>query len=600
MKAWLNSVRGKRGLALTGMIAALIGGAVSWGQASPQEMEEPGEVPMVAPPLSPQSPVPPNLPFTPPSPTPLPPEQAAPFVPAMPFSGANPLEPPVPQIRLRIQAPAHVEADKEIEYRLTVENVSAAPAHHVLVRDRLPQGVEQKVRAEPAFTQQPKTKAGETDLLWELGTLKPGEQKVIVLAVKPKGNEDVENRAYVQFEHGQKVATRIAKPSVSVKVTAPPQVIRYEAIDFHIDVANTGDAPLRNIVVNDELPESLEFVSAKPEPNAEKPLTWKIGEIPPHQTRRIEYQAIAKQIGTFHNNAKATSAGASAADKAAVTVGESKLKISISGPQRRLVNRPIPYHITVGNVGTVPLTNVQVSDELPPGVEFQSAVGGGRREGGFVRWSLGSLKPSEVRSLLLVLHSPKPGWCFNEAKAQADHEMSERVRSEGTHIDRIAGTPVIEIDKSTDSLIVGQKATYTIRLFNPGKSTMLHPSVFVEVPEGMSIRGQRGPTTGQQQGQRIRFAPLPAIDAGREESYVVEVEARKAGEAKLRAWWTDGRQESSAPETWEDKTIILDPSKLTDNVGFRPLNLHASYLLRMQTQPRLRRWTWAVSSETIP
>src|SRR5579871_1831954 len=301
MKAWLQSIRGIRGVALAGTVVALVV-AVSWSQAHPQEMEESVQSPMGAAPQPPQSPPGPNLPYTPPYPTPLAPEQAVPFVPAMPFAGANALEPPVPQVRLRVQAPSRIEPDKEIEYRLTVENVSAAPAHHVLVRDRLPSSVEEKVRAEPPSTQQTKTKDGDTDLLWELGTLKPGEQKVIVLGVKPKGNEDVQNRAYVQFEHGQKVTTRVSKPSVRVKVTAPPKATRYEAISFRIDVANTGDAPLRNIVVNDELPEGLEFVSGKPEPNGEKPLTWKLGDVPPHQTRRIEYQAIVKQTGTFRNN----------------------------------------------------------------------------------------------------------------------------------------------------------------------------------------------------------------------------------------------------------------------------------------------------------
>jgi uncharacterized repeat protein (TIGR01451 family) len=292
-------------------------------------------------------------------------------------------------------------------------------------------------------------------------------------------------------------------------------------------------------------------------------LTWKIGEIPPHQTHRIEYQAIAKETGTFRNNAKVTATGTTATDKAAVTVGKSKLKISISGPQRRLVNRPIPYHITVGNIGTVPLTNVLVSNELPPGgFEFQSASPGGQREGGFMRWALGSLKPGEVRSLLLVLHSTKPGWVWDEVKVQADPNLSDKAQSVGTHIDKSAGTPVIEIDKSSDSLVVGQKATYTIRLLNPGKNNVLHPSVHVEVPEAMSIRGQRGPTTGQQLGQVVRFAPLGALDSGQEQTYFVEVEARKAGEARLRAWWTDGRQESSPTETWEDKTTILDPAKV--------------------------------------
>lgn len=583
MKGWLRTVRGMPGLLWIGLIVATPV-AVGRGQTPPGAIPESGEPPMVEALPSPQSPTIPRPPFMPPSPTPLPPEQAAPFVPPMPHVVTDPQEPPVPMVRLRVRAPARVEPDKEIEYRLTVENVSAAAAHHVVVRDRLPRGAEENVRAEPKPTEQKKTKDGLTDLLWELGTLKPGDQKVIVLAIKPKGNEDVQNRAYVQFEHGQKVTTRIAKPSMSVKVTVPPQTILYQSVSFRIEVANTGAVPLRNVVVTDEIPAGLEFVDGKPQPNPEKPLTWKIGDVPPKQTRRIEYQVISKKAGKFSNQAKATAAGgASATNRASVTVGEPKLKISISGPQRRLVNRPIPYHITVGNLGSVPLTNVQVTDELPPGVEFVNASSGGRREGGFVRWSLGALRPGEVRSLFVVLRSPARGWCWNEAKVQAERDLSDKARSEATRIESV-GSPVIEIDKSANWLVVGQKASYTIRLFNPGKNNVLHPSVCVAVPDEMSIRGQRGPTTGQQQGQTVRFAPLGVLDGGHEETYVVEVEAKKAGEAKLRAWWTDGRQESGPTETWEDKTIILDPARQASGIESRAQNLQARYFLRALTR----------------
>lgn len=567
MRAWLRSARRMRGLAFVGLILALAG-AFCWGQTFPEEMVGTGEPPMGEPPMSPQPPSSPNSPFKLPAPTPLPPEQAAPFVPAPPFAAGNPggmsgpNEPAVPMVRLRIQAPARIEPDKEIEYRLLVENVSAAAAHHVLVRDRLPRGLEENVRAEPKFTDRKKTK-DDTDLLWDLGTLRPGEQKAIVLTIKPKGSEDIQNFAYVQFEHGQKVTTRIAKPSMRVKVTAPTQAIRYEAVTFRIEIANTGAATLRNVVVTDEVPAGLEFVSGKPEPNGDKPLTWKLGDIPPQQMRHVEYQAIAKQTGTFRNRAKATGAGAAeATDGAAVTVGEAKLKISISAPQRRLANRPIPYRITVGNLGTVPITNVQVSDELPNGgVEFLSADSGGRREGEFLRWSLGNLSPGEQRSFHMVLRSPKAGWCWNEVKVQADHGLSDRARSEATHIDHSPNAPVIEIDKSPDRFVVGQKAIYTIRLFNPGKVDALNPRVFVAVPEEMSITAERGETPGQRRGQNVQFDPVKVLGASEEKVYTIEVVANKAGEAKLRAWWSDGRQDAGPTETWEDKTTIHDPAQ---------------------------------------
>lgn len=595
MKGWVRSGRGRVAMMIAGLIVALTVAAIR-GQALPGDgldcgvqdpswtapVPSPNEPPMV------DAPTTPRQPFTPPSPTPLAPEQAVPlgsqhlqevgpairdgltvpFAPGMPFGAMETRDPPVPVVRLRVHAPARMEPGKEIEYRLTVENISRADAHHVQVRDRLPKGVEDQVRARPEFTRQTKTNNGLTDLLWDLGTLKAGEQKAIVLTLKPKGTEDIQNSAYVQFEYGQTVKTQLGKPGLQLKTTAPAQTLLYESIAFRLEITNTGDAPLRNVVVTDEVPAGLQFVSGKPEPSGDKTLTWKLGDLPPHQTRRIEYQAISQKTGSYRNRAKAEAdGGISANDSTAVTVGEAKVKISVSGPQRRLAHRPIPFHITVRNLGTVPLTNVQVSDELPrvargPSVELLSASPGGQLERGFMRWSLGTLPPGKHHSLLLVLRAPAPGFCWNEATVRAAPNLSDKARSEPTRIES-STDPVLEIDKDTDVLEIGKKASYTIRFFNPGKANILHPSVVVTVPNEMSIRGERGPSSGRRQGQIIRFDPLEILTKGEEKVYVVEVDAHKAGEATLSARWTDGRQETGTPESWDDKTVVFDPVRPT-------------------------------------
>lgn len=620
MKVWLQSVRGMRWLAVAGFFVVLAV-AVSRGQTV---LLEYGEPPMVDTPRAASPSAPPTSPFAPPPPTPLPPEQAVPMVPAMPTPFAEGLEPPMPAVRLHVRAPARVEPDKEIEYRLTVVNVSNAAAHHVLVRDRLPRGVDKYVRAEPKCDKT-QTKDGLTDLLWELGTLRAGAHKEIVLTIKPKGTKDIENRAYVQFEHGQKVTTRIAKadetpalrslgvspskPSVRVQVIAPAHAILYQSIPLRIEVTNKGALPLRNVVVTEELPDGLELGAAiQPQPKSEKPLTWEIRDLAPHQVRRIECEVISTKGGKFTTQARATAeGGATATDSAAVTVGEMKLKISISGPQRRLANRPIPYHITVSNLGTMAVTNVQVSDELPRDIQFVSVDERGRKEGYFVRWSLGKLRPGEQRSLFLVLSAPMPpGRLLNQVTVQADNNLSDKARSE-THIDA-ASTPVIEIDKQTDWLAVGQKATYTIRLLNPGKKNVLHPRVFIKVPDEMRIRGQRGPTPGQQREQQIHFDPLPVINSGKEERFFVEVEAQTAGVANLRAWWTEGFQEPRTPEIWEDKTIVLDPARPASRAASQAQNLQArillwalkQHVLGVLARPRSPCWTCADTLPAIP
>jgi uncharacterized repeat protein (TIGR01451 family) len=533
------------------------------GQLSSPSVQEP---PMVDEPKPGQAPASPRSPFVPPYPAPLSPDQTgSTFVPGFPFSSQETADPPEPFVRLHVRAPASVEPDKEIEYRITVENASRADAHHVMVRDRLPKGVEEQLRAEPKPSDRVKTKDGLTDLLWDLGSLKAGDRKEIVLAIKPKGNDDVQNRAYVQYEHGQNVTTRIAKPGLQVKTIIPAQAILYQPITFRIEVGNTGTAALRDVVLTEELPPGLEFLSGKPQPNSEKPFTWKLGDIPPGEQRSVEYQAISQKTGKYSNKANATAAGGlSASHNASVEVGEAKLKVSMSGPKRRAVHRPIPYHITVRNVGNVPLANVQISDEIPnagrgSGFELLHASPLARFERGFVRWSLGVLSPGERRSLLVVLRAPSVGWCWNAITARADPNQSEKTNAGWTHIDS-ADAPVLEIDKSSDSLAVGEKASYTIRFINLGKRNLINARLTVAVPEQLSVLGSRGATTGHRDGQTIHFDAVDALNKGEEKDFIVEVEAKKAGSATLRASWVEGVESLKPMNSYEDVTTVLDSS----------------------------------------
>jgi uncharacterized repeat protein (TIGR01451 family) len=264
-------------------------------------------------------------------------------------------------VQLRVRAPVEVQPEKEIEYQLTVENVSSVEAHHVTVRDRLPRGITH-VRAKPEPTKKLPPKDGVTDLLWEIGTLKAGERKEIVVAFQPGETEEVRNNAYVQFEHGQTIKTRIAKPSLGLRIVVPPRAVLPDPIALRLEVTNTGSMPAKDVVLTDELPDSLVYGSSKPAlDGSEKPLVWKLGTLKPREMRRVELQVIPTKAGTFTNKAEVKAAGGvSRKARADITVGEAKLKVNKAGPHQRPLDRAAPFPIPVSNLGTVPaLTRVR-------------------------------------------------------------------------------------------------------------------------------------------------------------------------------------------------------------------------------------------------
>jgi hypothetical protein len=206
-------------------------------------------------------------------------------------------------------------------------------------------------------------------------------------------------------------------------------------------------------------------------------------------------------------------------------------------------------------------TNVQVSDLVPSGIDFVAASPGGRLDQRFVRWSLGTLGPGEQRALQVVIRAPQPGRYGNIVQAKADHDLSAKAVADETRFEPATGLAV-EIDRGSAALAVGQKARYMIRLLNAGTTAFLNPRLIITVSEELTANSALGPTSGTTEGQSIRFDPLPQLERGREMIYSIEVEAKKAGEARLSVELTDGRKDLGPPQIWEEKIVIKDAPRL--------------------------------------
>ena len=68
----------------------------------------------------------------------------------------------------------------------------------------------------------------------------------------------MKNLAYVKFEHGEAVTTRINKPVVKITKTAPKQTVRDEQYVVRIAVDNTGKVPVEKVRVAENVPASAE------------------------------------------------------------------------------------------------------------------------------------------------------------------------------------------------------------------------------------------------------------------------------------------------------------------------------------------------------
>lgn len=526
----------------------------------------PGEPPLAGTTLPPPRPLPPAVPAPGQVVMPSPGTLGGPMgftpdgMPIAPFGSAAPatpaVDPPVPSVAIHVRVNAQAQPDQDIEYQIDVENCSRAAAHHVIVSDPVP-ATATFVRADPS----PTTPAPK--LTWNLGTLAPYARKKILVVLKPTGSGDVETCARVQFEHGQRVRTRLARPSLRLRLTGPATVHREDAVHLNLEVTNTGQARAADVVVKPELPDGLEYVDPDHPDNRRAP-EWKVGTLEPGQTKRHEISALARGSGKLIARAIARTGGAQEEASTTIVVGEARLTVIKTGPRTRSVKRPTPYLITVMNTGNAPATHVKLIDDLGQNdegvrahVEFQSATANGAKDGPSVKWLLGTLQPGERRTVQLVVRVNEEGGYKNLATASADHGLSAKAESPQTRFTR-ANNVVIEIDKEHDPVEVGQETSYVVRVWNAGDKAANGLGTQIVVPSAMQVVGTpSGRTAVEQSGQTIRFAPLGTLSPGDEAEFKLRVRALHAGPARLSVELTS--KDLPAPLTGEDTTTI-EPS----------------------------------------
>jgi uncharacterized repeat protein (TIGR01451 family) len=505
----------------------------------------------------------------------------------------EPSDPPVPSVALRVRVAADSEPGQEVVYRITVANQSRAAAHHVTVRNPLPAGTH-FVRADP-----PVSVSGPV-LMWDLGTLEPCAHREITLVLDPGDAAEIRNCARVQFEHGECVLTRINRaaginegpplrpspvpspspapsPSPSPRapgpgVSAPPsgagrlqvrklgptQAQLNDIVLYRIQVTNVGPVRLRNVTLTDVLPEGLDASNTQPgvKDEATPPLIWQLGDLEPGRTREVRYDALLKKSGDLVNRAIAEAAGGIRQEvRHTIRVGNPSIAVTLTGPSRRLVNRQTTYQITVTNPGTVPITNVELNDELVSEVEFLSATGGGRfdsKGAGVVRWSLGTLPAGSRRTVRVTVRGRERGRFKNVATATADRGLIEQGITHTRFVE--ADGLEIEMEKGTDPVEVGREGSLTVRLINPGKEAEKKVTASVTLPDGLVILAAPG---AEISGRQIKWS-IANLAPGTEPSVTIRFRADRSGEMVLKA------------EASSEKTGPANPIKVEETLRVVP------------------------------
>ena len=491
--------------------------------AKPRELPSPPDLPSVIPPL----------PDTPPAPKPgtggtTVIVQSSPALPAndklerlAPLNGGASKQQPAVSVEWIM--PTTVRVQQPLIAQLLVKNVSTSVVHQVAVRHRPNPGVTCK-SSDP----QPANDGGE--LVWQLGSLAPGQTRLIEMRLVTAARGTFNCQANVTFTTIAAHQVQVQEPQLAVKMRIPEKVIAGENVTLHYTISNTGDGACEAVKIKTTLPEGIDHPRGRI-------IEFDVGTIGPKEIRAVQLVCHAKGQGIQRCAVEAIGEGSLVAnDICQFEILMPRLDLTVIGPRMRYLDRPAVYTVKVSNPGSAPATNVEVQELIPAGFKFHQAHQGGQYHEGsrVVHWTLGDLQPGQTKEVTVDLVPIETG----EYRVIAHAKATRGLKSEAQVSTQVEGLPslAVEVGAVDDPIEVGAETAFEIRVVNNGTKTETNVQVVCVLPDQLDFRGARCSTALKHQlrGRELVFEPLPKLAPKADVFFRVQVKGNAAADVRFQ------------------------------------------------------------------
>jgi uncharacterized repeat protein (TIGR01451 family)/fimbrial isopeptide formation D2 family protein len=290
----------------------------------------------------------------------------------------------------------------QVEYTITVSNLSTQPMTGVVVRDVVPGGLTYVGSSiSGGDLTDPSSPTG-TGLQWTINSLAGGASENLIFRASinsgASGLGAIPNTASLFSTTGTEDTLGNNSGSVSVtaqafdiavtKAVNDPTPEEGQLITYTISVATTTAAAGTNIVINDIVPDGVTYEAlsigggssrSDATPTTSGGLSWTIASIAGNDSVNLTYQARVNNaakadFGTITNTASLTSTdqvdsnAGNNSDDADIDVDGLDLILSKSVTSPAVEGQTVTYTVTVENNSGQTATNIEVSDLVPAGV----------------------------------------------------------------------------------------------------------------------------------------------------------------------------------------------------------------------------------------
>lgn len=403
------------------------------------------------------------------------------------------------------------------QYPLDLEVIGCVDVCEAEVTTTLPDGVSY-------IRSQPEAKVDGRKLTWQFGHISKGQTVPVRVWLKCECEGDQCTCFCVSAKPVAFCALLCAQPVLTCEKTATPQACPGEPIHYTVLVTNIGTCTAEDVVITDVLPEGVEH------PSYQKTLTFRLGNLEPCQSKKVNFCVTACKRGNVTNTATVTACNANQTSCEATTcVCCCAIECNKVGPKEVPVGQNADYQITVVNTGDLPLHEVVVTDNAPTATSIVTAQGASIN-GKQAVWKLRELKPGERVTFNITLTTCIPG-CFTNRVTVTDCEGCNSSCEAGTSW---KGRPALEmcVEVLDNPVCLGETSRIKIIAQNKGQEYDSNVKIAVNLPSELAVVDASGATASQVSGGTVSFAPIPQLAPRQTVEYTVTVKTNGRGDLR--------------------------------------------------------------------
>jgi uncharacterized repeat protein (TIGR01451 family) len=446
-----------------------------------------------------------------------------------------------PAITIQKLAPSEIQVGKKCMIAVRVQNNSQQSAHNVQIRDDVPFGTQLLGTA-------PKAAVSGSQVVWDIGTLSPGDERIVEMELLPTEEGELGSVATVSFSAQASAKVRCTRPQLALRLSAGPRVMIGDQHMVEIEVANPGTGDATGVMLLETVPVGVTH-------EAGPALEFEIGTLRAGESRRLDLVLTAEQAGRI-TNAMTARADASLEVEAMCEfeVIAPDLKVTVDGPKQRYLERPATYTVSVDNPGTASAKEVQLITQLPKGLQFVSANNMGEYDAAThsVHWSLAELPANERGTVELVALPIEPGEHTLQVASRAEQGLEDRTEAR-VHVEGLVALS-FEVTAAEGAIEVGGETAYEITVVNQGSKPAANVQVVAAMPPGLRATNGQGATRHVIEGDKLVFAPLAQLAPKAEAKFQVRIQGLRPGDLRTKIMVT--ADEVQEPITKEQSTHV--------------------------------------------